>query len=578
MEEGVLNRKPLLNRMVLVSGIASLALLIGCEGRASAPSPGPRPAPTNPVPTIATISPNGAQAGGAPFNLTIIGTNFVSSSAVSFGGTAPSTKFVSATQMTAAIPADTISSAGSITVTVTSPTPGGGTSNSLNFTVTSGPNPIPAISVLEPGGALGGGPGLNLRVSGANFVASSVVRWNGNDLPTTVVDSSTAEAQIPASDVAANGVASVTVVSPAPGGGSSSPAPFTIDGGESPQSIAVDAAGKFVYVADGSGDVSEYSVDATTGILTPIGRIAAGLSPRSIAIDPSGKFVYVADFGDNGDGEDVGDISMYSISPSSGALTSIGTISGVPVGGGLLGCPDLCAPTSVDVDPSGKFLYVANEGGPAPTLIPRWTVNSTGFLTFQGTFAGGGRAISLAIDPKGKFAYATDDSNSFPGEGNDVSMFTVNATTGALTFTGTIAAGTEPVSVAVDPSGKFVYAANSASNDISVYTINVTTGALTSAGTVAAGTRPISVAVDPTGKFTYVANSDSNDISIYAIDGTTGALMSVATVATELSPAAIAIHPSGKFVYVANSGSNSISMYSIDATTGALTLIGTTGT
>ena len=574
-----MNSKPLLIRAVLIAGITSLWILTGCEGRTSAPSARPIPAPANPVPTMASISPNGAQAGGAPFTLTIIGTNFVPSSTVSIGGTAPASKFVSATQMIAAIPADTISSAGSIPVTVTSPAPGGGTSNSLNFTVTSGPNPIPVISVLDPGGVLGGGPGFNLRVSGANFVASSVVQWNGSNRPTTIFDSSTAEAQIPASDVASNGVASVTVLSPAPGGGSSSPASFTIGGGESPQSIAVDAAGKFVYAANGSGDLSEYTVDATTGILTPIGRIAAGLSPRSVAIDPSGKFVYVADFGDNGDGEDVGDISMYSISPSSGALTSIGTISGVPVGGGLLGCPDLCAPTSVVVDPSGKFLYVANAGGPAPTVIGAWGIDpTTGSLTFRGPFLGGGRGIALAVDPNDKFFYVANDSNSFPGIGDAVSMLAFSTTTGVLKATGTIAAGLEPVSVTVDPSGKFVYVANSASNDVSAYTINATTGALTSAGTVASGTSPISVVVDPAGKFTYVANFGSNDISIYAIDGTTGALIPLGTVGAELSPTGIAIHPSGKFVYVANSGSNSISMYSLDATTGALTLIGTTGT
>ena len=87
----------------------------------------------------------------------------------------------------------------------------------------------------------------------------------------------------------------------------------------------------------------------------------------------------------------------------------------------------------------------------------------------------------MAVDPAGKFAYVTNSSS------NDVSMYTINATTGALTSIGTIAAGTDPVSVAVDPSGKFAYVANSSSNDVSMYTINATTGALTPIGTIAAG-------------------------------------------------------------------------------------------
>jgi 6-phosphogluconolactonase (cycloisomerase 2 family) len=55
-------------------------------------------------------------------------------------------------------------------------------------------------------------------------------------------------------------------------------------------------------------------------------------------------------------------------------------------------------------------------------------------------------------------------------------------------------AGTAPESVTVDSSGRFAYVANAESNNISVYTIDQTTGALTAVGTpVAAGTNPISV-------------------------------------------------------------------------------------
>ena len=86
------------------------------------------------------------------------------------------------------------------------------------------------------------------------------------------------------------------------------------------------------------------------------------------------------------------------------------------------------------------------------------------------------------------------------------------------------ATGTKPASVAVNPSGKFAYAANWGSNDISVYTINATTGALTAGTAVAAGTNPSSVAVEPAGKFVYVANEIDSTISVYTINAATGAL------------------------------------------------------
>ena len=48
--------------------------------------------------------------------------------------------------------------------------------------------------------------------------------------------------------------------------------------------------------------------------------------------------------------------------------------------------------------------------------------------------------------------------------------------------------------ILLDPTGKFAYAANYTSNNVSVYTIDQTSGVLTAVGTaVAAGTGPYSV-------------------------------------------------------------------------------------
>src|SRR5713101_2966451 len=236
-------------------------------------------------------------------------------------------------------------------------------------------------------------------------------------------------------------------------------------------------------------------------------------------------------------------------------------------------------PVSVAVapDPSGKFgkfAYVANINS---KNVSMYTINATtGALTSIGTIAAELSPSAVAVDPSGRFAYVAN-GGEFDVFGS-VSMYTINATTGALTAIapGTIDAG-RFAAVAVDPSGKFAYVANADSNTVSMYAINATTGALTSIGTIAAGLRPRSVAVDPSGKFAYVANYFSNSISMYTINATTGALTSIGTIAAGTSPSSVAVDPSGKFAYVANYFSNSISMYTIDATTGALTLIGTIG-
>ena len=532
-------------RKLAVGGIVSLLLLAGCGGGANQPAS----SGSNPTPTITTISPNSTVAGGAAFTLNISGTNFVAASVVNFGGSAVATTFVNSTQLTATIPAASIAATGTPAVTVTNPTPGGGTSKAINFTITSAVGSVPTILALFPSSVPAGEPSFQLQVvgpnPGSNFLTGSVVRWNGSARPTTSDAVNGLVAQISASDIAAAGTAAVTVFNPGAGGGSSNALTFTITTGSvDPQSIALDPTGKFAYVMDGGSDgdggyVSMYTINPTTGALASIGPpvptngygvyYGSGINAGSVAVDPLGKFAYVTNSGDVWDYDDEADgtVTMYAINATTGALTSTGTIYG--------NCPGLCLPSSVVVDPSGKFAYVPNGGGGAPF---------------------------------------------------NVAMYTINSTTGALTSIGTVAAGTDPLSVAVDPAGNFAYVANWTGYDtdgsVSMYTIDATTGALTFIGSITAGIDPVSIAVDPAGKFAYVANWTVYDadgsVSMYTIDATTGSLTPIGTIATEIAPTSIAIHPSGKFAYVTNSGSNSVSMYSIDSATGTLTLIGTIGT
>jgi hypothetical protein len=173
---------------------------------------------TNPVPTTTALSPASVVAGGSPFTLTVTGTNFVAGSVVRWNGAARTTTYVSATQLTAAIPATDVATAGTATITVFNPTPGGGTSNPQTFTIL---NPVPTITSLSPPSATVGGAEFTLTVTGTNFVPSSVVRWNGADRATTYVSATQLKATIPATDLLTAGTAQVTVFNPPPGGGTS---------------------------------------------------------------------------------------------------------------------------------------------------------------------------------------------------------------------------------------------------------------------------------------------------------------------------------------------------------------------
>jgi photosystem II stability/assembly factor-like uncharacterized protein len=180
----------------------------------------------NPVPSVISISPSSAIAGGSSFTLTVNGSNFFSTSKVRWNGVAQATKFVSSTQITAAITPADIKTAGTAQVTVFNPTPGGGTSSQEPFTID---NPVPALTKLAPSTASAGGAAFSLTVTGTKFNSSTVVNWNGSPRVTTYVSAATVKAAILSSDLTAAGTAQITAQNPSPGGGASNALTLTIN-------------------------------------------------------------------------------------------------------------------------------------------------------------------------------------------------------------------------------------------------------------------------------------------------------------------------------------------------------------
>ena len=182
----------------------------------------------NPAPTVTTLAPTTVVAGSGAFTLTVNGTNFLNTSVVNFGGAARTTTFVNSTQVTAAILAGDVASAGTPAITVTNPAPGGGTSNSVTFTVTAAPNPVPVLTSISPNTASAGSAAFTLIVTGSSFVSTSVVRWNGSSRTTTFVSATQLTAAITAADIQSVIGVNVSVFNPAPGGGTSVNVPFNI--------------------------------------------------------------------------------------------------------------------------------------------------------------------------------------------------------------------------------------------------------------------------------------------------------------------------------------------------------------
>ncbi len=90
-------------------------------------------------------------------------------------------------------------------------------------------NPVPFLNQpLLPTAVSPGALGFTLSVSGTGFVSGATIDFNGTPLTTTFVSSEHLTATVPSASVANVGTAAVTVVNPAPGGGSSNVVYFQV--------------------------------------------------------------------------------------------------------------------------------------------------------------------------------------------------------------------------------------------------------------------------------------------------------------------------------------------------------------
>src|SRR5215471_10325970 len=85
---------------------------------------------------------------------------------------------------------------------------------------------VPPISTISPVGTSAGNAAFTLTVLGSGFTQASTVQWNGVGLATLFFSGSTLVAQVPASNIAAAGTATVTVNDTA--GGLSNSRAFTV--------------------------------------------------------------------------------------------------------------------------------------------------------------------------------------------------------------------------------------------------------------------------------------------------------------------------------------------------------------
>lgn len=274
---------------------------------------------------------------------------------------------------------------------------------------------------------------------------------------------------------------------------------------------------KWMYVTfNGVQTVEAYSIDGTTGALTPIsGSPFSSPDGNSVSSDPAGKFLFMS-------GADNDEVSVFMINQTDGSLTLVGTY---PAGVGFA--------EQATTDGLGRFLYVT--GGNLGSEVAVFSIGSTGALTPVG---GSPFAISiaeLAGEPTGKFLLGITGNganNGFPSD-NHVYVYSINQTTGVITpVTGSPFATTfTPANLRVHPNGTLIYTFNQTvfgASPMEGFQFNTTTGALT-----ALADSPFTSLTAPIGEFdqngTFLFMRSLATLSVVSVNGTSGALTSVGT-------------------------------------------------
>ena len=315
-----------------------------------------------------------------------------------------------------------------------------------------------------------------------------------------------------------------------------------IQAGRNPVTLVASPNGLNLYVVNhDDSSVGEYAIGTDGKIFLQNTYNVTGSMATAIAIDAAGKFLYVTftyQVGPNGQ-------QLYSpASPGPGGVTifpinangSLGTPSTVKVGNNPVGVVVSRPKGSVvfayvldqEVAPKATvlgFLQNQTSGALTPTPGTSITTDSTGKTVAVG-YGAGTTPSAIAEDPSSRFVYITDEAtNQLYGNlvANDGSLVPMT--------NGPFATGIFPVGLTIDPRGKFLYVANFSSNSVGAYAIDVSSG--TPVGSVGSAstsvdTAPTCVTVEPAlGIYAYSTNNLASTVSALKLDPHNGGLSQV---------------------------------------------------
>ncbi len=301
--------------------------------------------------------------------------------------------------------------------------------------------------------------------------------------------------------------------------------------------VTTDPAGKFLFVVNGDGvtnlnTLTVYAIDPATGDLTLVKSYATGVDPWTCAVDPTGQWVYV---------RCDGSISAFSLNATTGALTPLATPSIPTVGGS----------GSVLIHPSGTLLFTVGRTSDQLNVFALDPATGSLSPDSTYSLPAGTGPLSLALSHTGEFLFTkNEDASGSVATDCLVYGFHVNVISGGLIplapFDTHLQNSDAYHGVSGNPTQSVIYITLvGSSSDYAAYAFNLLTGTLTSLPAATydlfGATGSDNLVVSRNGKWAFITDYTHAQIAVGTVDQTTGVITAPTFKDAGQFPVAIAV-------------------------------------
>lgn len=292
-----------------------------------------------------------------------------------------------------------------------------------------------------------------------------------------------------------------------------------------PSFLAVHPSRRYLYAVNeldtfegrkDTGSVSGFKIDLDSGKLAPINQQPSqGAIPCHLVVDPSGRNVLVANY--SGGSVSVLPIDLDGkLSPASSTIKHEGPTANPARQPGPRA-------HSINLDAANRFAVVADLGldklfvykfDPARgQLVPNEPP-----ATFVAPVSG---PRHFAFHPNGRFGYAINEiACTVTTLAYDPDRGTLRPIQKTSTLPDAVRKGDSTAEIQFDPDGNFVYGSNRGRGTLAIFLVSPSNGTLVPMGHHPTGGKvPRGFGIDPSGRFLLAANQDANTVVSLRIKG-----------------------------------------------------------